>query len=741
MKYSYISIYIITTLACNLSIAASLPKNPQVINGDSQIFEGSNSSSLTIVSNTANNVIKWDSFDIGANSSVLFDRNNYLNLVNSKDKTVINGYLQGGGNVYIVNPNGVNIGNQAKIDVFKTFGISTALINDKQVNHFLQHGSFNNTNLGMGKIKVLGSIKANNIQLDGSQIIIKDASKLTDTIDAMHGHKYNNNSVQINSSNSRIDIGSQIKFDYSTSFNLDSSDGLVDHYGQQAISNSTEFLNINNSSDNYWLVDDIYFGSQDKAIIDNFNGKLDGAYNSISIDFNINKNGNYAIFNKLDKASLSNLQIKNSSVFIDENVKNANIAFIANAINNSELKNIELVDIDITTDLKSASNINLSTIATDTYNSNFNNINASFTQTAESNIENKVNFATLIINDNSANKYSGVILGHSNLNHAAILNPKTNDAIFNNKDTAFAYYQQQNSNLADNYIFNGTSFYQYHFLKPVFVNDYVNDYTGKVQDYSQVMQNTYFDINNYFEIKDNHLQTNAGHYQVNLSSNNGFYFVNSDKTNSYNGIGNFTINKINLGNIIINDYFLDSDNTPQFSIKNEHELNFVNNEKFDDLNLKFEVVGSKYDNGIYDIILTGDAANYTYTYTKGILEVRKPQISIPATPINPATPNPPIRIPATPINPAIPNPPVSIPATPINPAIPNPPVSVPAIPIKKIVSTYKKLNLYKDMLNNKQDRLNGTRIEALIKISSVNDFIDIDNSFKYKQQKLIPYLF
>ena len=45
------------------------------------------------------------------------------------------------------------------------------------------------------------------------------------------------------------------------------------------------------------------------------------------------------------------------------------------------------------------------------------------------------------------------------------------------------------------------------------------------------------------------------------------------------------------------------------------------------------------------------------------------------------------------------------------------------------------------MLNNKQYKLNGTRIEALIKISSVNDFIDIDNSFKYKQQKLIPYLF
>lgn len=76
---------------------------------------------------TQNAIVTWDSFSIGANASVTIngDHNNFnmLNYVTGSESSQIYGKLNSyvgdkqSGNIYLVNPNGVQIGNSAEINV------------------------------------------------------------------------------------------------------------------------------------------------------------------------------------------------------------------------------------------------------------------------------------------------------------------------------------------------------------------------------------------------------------------------------------------------------------------------------------------------------------------------------------------------------------------------------------------------------------------------------------------------
>ena len=76
---------------------------------------------------TQNAIVTWDSFSIGANASVNIhgdhDNFNMLNYVTGSESSQIYGKLNSyvgdkqGGNIYLVNPNGVQIGNSAEINV------------------------------------------------------------------------------------------------------------------------------------------------------------------------------------------------------------------------------------------------------------------------------------------------------------------------------------------------------------------------------------------------------------------------------------------------------------------------------------------------------------------------------------------------------------------------------------------------------------------------------------------------
>ena len=93
----------------NQAIATNLPSGFQNIYGNAQMDMSEDKKSMMIASNSLNNVLSWKDFSIGKNNKVVFDFNNYLNLVKGPNKSVISGELSATGNVIIVNPNGISL--------------------------------------------------------------------------------------------------------------------------------------------------------------------------------------------------------------------------------------------------------------------------------------------------------------------------------------------------------------------------------------------------------------------------------------------------------------------------------------------------------------------------------------------------------------------------------------------------------------------------------------------------------
>ncbi len=98
--------------------AQQLPQGPTIVNGSACI--GTNGSQMTIT-NSPNAILNWQSFSIGAQNGVRFQQENsasqVLNRVAGNDPSQILGSLSSNGRVWLINPNGVLFGQNARIDV------------------------------------------------------------------------------------------------------------------------------------------------------------------------------------------------------------------------------------------------------------------------------------------------------------------------------------------------------------------------------------------------------------------------------------------------------------------------------------------------------------------------------------------------------------------------------------------------------------------------------------------------
>ncbi|CAH0296654.1 Heme/hemopexin-binding protein [Massilia sp. Bi118] len=110
---------------------AQLPSGPAVVNGSAGI--ASDGSRMTIT-NSANAVLNWQSFSIGAPNSVRFEQpsasSQVLNRVVGNDPSNILGSLSSNGGVWLINPHGVLFGNSARIDVAGLVASSLGISND-----------------------------------------------------------------------------------------------------------------------------------------------------------------------------------------------------------------------------------------------------------------------------------------------------------------------------------------------------------------------------------------------------------------------------------------------------------------------------------------------------------------------------------------------------------------------------------------------------------------------------------
>ena len=133
---------------------------------------------------TQNAIVTWDSFSIGASASVTIngDHNNFnmLNYVTGSESSQIYGKLNSyvgdkqGGNIYLVNPNGVQIGNSAEINVGSLHIANKKIdnINNWNENTDIANALKQNKAMTNAELMSLGHINANKLVFEGERVVI-----------------------------------------------------------------------------------------------------------------------------------------------------------------------------------------------------------------------------------------------------------------------------------------------------------------------------------------------------------------------------------------------------------------------------------------------------------------------------------------------------------------------------------------------------------------------------------------
>ena len=630
----------------SFSFAATLPQGGEFIKGNGSIAYQSNNT-LNISSQDLNNVIKWNGFDIGKDGNVNFDKNNYLNLVKSSQSTLIEGNLSGGGKVFIVNPNGVTLASGSNVSV-PTFGVSTAKFNDKMIENFTQNGVIEITGKGMGKVTALSAINTNNLIIDGGQIIIKAAEDIKNFAGSQRlQHLVNGNEIKLKSSTKRIDIGAKTKLNLEKDFNLSKEEGLIDHSGEIAISTADEFKRIaDNYSENYWLTNSIDLGdiSEPNNFANPFRGTLDGAYNTISFNMDVNYDQsiiqypNLGLFAELDNATVKNLKINDSSIHVSGNNISKNVGALAGIINNSTLENISVENFKVSFENPSYLNntINVGALAGSADGSNkFSNIISSFAKDTELllNKENLYLGSVLGSASGSIDTY-GLVSGNSynsDLKIAAIGKNDSNTSIASTISEGIKNAEERSTDkniMFDSFVINKdkTSAELSGFLTPYFVEDYIIEYDGKNHTYQDLASAPGFNAGNYIEANHSNIK-NVGSYDIDLSADTDkFYFISDNGQKSFTATAKVTVTPKDLGEIVISDITLgqgaDFNLSPGEIISNLDKLPLCEGDSIDDLNLGVKITKSSEKPNFYYITLEpkeGSSSNYTYTIKGGTL--------------------------------------------------------------------------------------------------------------------------
>ena len=133
---------------------------------------------------TQNAIVTWDSFSIGANATVTIrgdhDNFNMLNYVTGSESSQIYGKLNSyvgdkqGGNIYLVNPNGVQIGNSAEINVGSLHIANKKIdnINRWNENTDIANALKQNKAMTNAELMSLGCINANKLVFEGERVVI-----------------------------------------------------------------------------------------------------------------------------------------------------------------------------------------------------------------------------------------------------------------------------------------------------------------------------------------------------------------------------------------------------------------------------------------------------------------------------------------------------------------------------------------------------------------------------------------
>ena len=361
----------------------TLPSGGSVIAGDIQIPEwakpgGTNSAGnleMNITQNSHNGVIKWDSFDIGGSATVNFrgpQDFNTLNYVNSGAASQIYGTINANnnGNIFIVNPAGVQIGNSAQINVGSLYVSNKTFSDDllKSVNEstvlndFMQKGS-----TGDAVLMSLGNINAaTNVTFDGDRIVLDTERvifentnpnikptlniKTTNADSVVLGYDaYDEDSKYNNTVNKEKTFNiTKVNINNNGPDNITVTEEAATVKGYMWVEDVKQLQAINtNLSGNYALRNSIdATGTEQKHFTsigsDNnaFKGKFDGIdYNIFGL--NIKETGNnVGLFGYTDGATINNVTLVGGSITGGSITGGNNVGAVVGNANNTILNNV-----------------------------------------------------------------------------------------------------------------------------------------------------------------------------------------------------------------------------------------------------------------------------------------------------------------------------------------------------------------------------------------------------------------
>lgn len=327
---------------------------------------------MNIIQNSQNGVIKWGSFDVGGSATVNFkgpeSGYNTLNYVNGGNMSQIYGTINANnnGNIFIVNPAGVQIGNSAQINVGRLY-VSNNEMSDADFTHFMNNANPNDIiNYALqgesteAALMSLGNINATNVTFEGDGRIVIDSERIKNAAGSavnndfkVHTNHAGNVLIGYDAYNEIVSEdngtvhdkgtyeGKQKTFDNNVFANNSATATVVDGYMWVEDVNQLQAI-YTNLEGNYALRNSIDATSTEQndftsigSVNDAFKGKFDG------IDYNIFgltiKNGgkNTGLFGYTNNATISNVTLVGGSITGSNNVG----AIVGNA-NNTTLTNV-----------------------------------------------------------------------------------------------------------------------------------------------------------------------------------------------------------------------------------------------------------------------------------------------------------------------------------------------------------------------------------------------------------------
>ena len=320
-----------------IPVAYGAPSGGKVEAGNVDIVNAAKE--VNITSTTKNNVISWQDFSIAKDETVKFDGgnkiNNYLNIIRGANTSQIDGKIEGGNDVYIVNPNGVIFGKGASVNVGNLY-VSTRYVSDDVAQNAYSANNMatvmDSTDKKMASDVVnMGHISADKVVAEGKNIRFMNTA----------GNMTNANTVELRSDDGYIHVGNADgagDAKYSGKTTVPSGTAInIDWYktvSADDVKNNKSIIGAGGSnSGNYMLTENVVLDGSENNItpVSNFTGKFDGMFNTVS-NANINSAGEAGIFGTTNGARIDNFGVINSKISTSV-VKKGVGAIVGNATN------------------------------------------------------------------------------------------------------------------------------------------------------------------------------------------------------------------------------------------------------------------------------------------------------------------------------------------------------------------------------------------------------------------------